>query len=263
MASGKINFPTTPIADLDGVLGQVSGKLFGVGSINAGFLVNQIMADPDGDGVESSALYAAVTGSISLAGSGGFGLAFAFSELGPLQFFVSAEVPIILEPVFTGLAISEMRLGVRFNTTIEDLQTETDFTAIAGAFKTADSRVTLTIPNHDLAVGNDFRIRNAANEAFEGNFTVLSVNGDEVTYEVDANPGSFIGDVEIVRLTITDPLDLRDTGLRAGIAPPESILDWKDQLDQAVTNQIEAGNDVWELLFKEVVFGGGVPQWGL
>ena len=61
----------------------------------------------------------------------------------------------------------------------------------------------------------------------------------------------------MVRLTITDPLDLRDTGLQSGIAPPESILDWKDQLDQAVTNQIEAGNDVWELLFKEVVFGGG------
>lgn len=263
LGSGRINFPTSPIVGLGGgggINGKVSGKLFGVGAIDAGFIVKQVMADPDGPGgplPEASALYAAVTGSITLGKSGGFGLAFAFSELGPLQFFVSAKAPTPLEPAVTGLETSAMRLGVRFNTTIEDLQTETDFMATTGNFNAANSSVTLAIPDHDLAVDNDFRIRDAGNSAFDGDFTVLTVNGDEVTYKVDAHPGGFVGSAEIVRRTITDPLDLRDKGLESGIAPPDSIEDWEDQLDQAVTNQIEAGDDVWALLFEEVVFGGG------
>ena len=86
---------------------------------------------------------------------------------------------------------------------------------------------------------------------------VVSTTEDTVTYRVKSDPGPFVGSAQIVRLTIKDPLDLRDGGLEAGIAPPDSINDWRTQLDEAVRNQLEAGDDVWARLFGEVTFGGG------
>ena len=86
---------------------------------------------------------------------------------------------------------------------------------------------------------------------------MFAVNGDEVIYEVAADPGLWVGDAEILRLTITDPFDLRDEGLESGIAPPESILVWREQLNSAVANQIQARDNIWAQLFGEVVFGGG------
>jgi Ca2+-binding RTX toxin-like protein len=247
---------------LDTLAGSISGKLFAVGSIDAGFIFRKVTVDPDQAGplLERSATYLAVEGGFSIADEdfGGrgpkFDIAFAVSNLGPLQFFVSGGPIKRFEPT-TGLTIEEVRLGVRFNATIEDLQTETDFHA-TGA--TVDgTRVTLTVPLHDLAIGDDFRIRNADNGNYNGDFTVFSINGNEVTYDVVADPGAFVGDAEIIRLTITDPLDLRDAGLESGIAPPESMSVWRAQLDAAVANQIEAGDNIWDRLFGEVVFGGG------
>ena len=257
---------------LDGLTGLISGKLFGLGSIEAGFIYQKVTVDPDGAGplAEETATYLAIEGGFSfvdlqdeggLSGGGRdlrFDIAFAFSDLGPLQFFLSGGPIKRFEPT-TGLTIEEAHLGVRFNTTIEDLQTETDFTTTVAQVEAVGSvfRVTLTIPDHDLAIGNDFRIRNADNSNYDGEFKVFAVNGDQVSYEVANDPGLFIGDAEIIRLTITDPFDLRDAGLESGIAPPDSIFVWRDQLDAAVENQIQAGDDIWARLFGEVVFGGG------
>lgn len=263
--------------DLDGLTGLISGKLFGLGSIEAGFIYQKVTVDPDGAGplAEETATYLAIEGGFSfvdlqdeggLAGGGRdlrFDIAFAFSDLGPLQFFLSGGPIKRFEPT-TGLTIEEAHLGVRFNTTIEDLQTETDFMATAASVEQIEtapgvfvSRVTLTIAGNDLAIGNDFRIRNADNSNYDGEFKVFAVNGDQVTYEVSNDPGLFIGDAEIIRLTITDPFDLRDAGLESGIAPPDDIFVWRAQLDAAVTNQIQAGDDIWAQLFGEVVLGGG------
>jgi hypothetical protein len=85
---------------------------------------------------------------------------------------------------------------------------------------------------------------------------VRAVSRNLVTYRSHLT-GDFVGDAEIVRLTITDPLDLRDEGLESGIAPPESIVVWRDQLNAAVANQIKAGDNIWAQLFGEVVIGGG------
>ena len=254
--SGDIHFPTSPITDLNGIIGNIEGELFGV-EVDGSFIVNEVTADPDGAGPlpESSALYAAVEGDVQFEDFG-FGFAFAFSELGPLQVFGHADTNIVIEPT-SGLAINNLRLGARFSTTIEDLQTETDFSATGGSFDSVNSRVTLTIPNNDLAAGNIFRVRGAGNSAFDGEFEVFEVNGNAVTFEVDADPGVFVGSAEVVRVTLTDPLDLRDSGLSSGIGAPESVEDWKLQLDQAVVSQIEAGGDVWGRLFDEFVLGGG------
>jgi hypothetical protein len=119
---------------LNGLAGHISGKLFKVGSIDAGFIYKKVTVDPDGPGdlpVET-ATYLAVEGGFSIGDEewGGRGakldIAFAFSDLGPLQFFISGGPIKRFEPT-TGLTIEEAHLGVRFNTTIEELQTETDF----------------------------------------------------------------------------------------------------------------------------------------
>ena len=256
-------------SDLDGLTGSISGKLFKVGDISAGFIYHKLTVDPDGGGQlpERSAGYLAVEGGFSIGDEiwGGrstkFDIAFAVSDLGPLQFFISGGPIKRFEPT-TGLTIEEAHLGVRFNTTIEELQTETDFVvaqqsvqveaAPAGGFL-----VTLTIEGHDFEVGNELRVKDADNSTFDGIFDVLTVNGDQVTYRMEADPGLFVGSANIIRLTITDPLDLRDEGLESGIAVPDDIFAWRDQLDLAVTNQILAGDDIWAQLFGEVVIGGG------
>jgi Ca2+-binding RTX toxin-like protein len=290
LASGKVSFSKSPIVSLTGVGGSVTGKLFFVGSLTATFILKEVTFDPDGPvgpDPEISAIYLAVSGKLSLgpaitggdddsgsgSGSGSdggdglaaFEIAFAMSELGPLQFFLSVDAPIIIEPT-TGLAISGLRAGIRFNTTIEDLQTEVDFQATAGStapvLGSTDFRVTLTIPDHDIAIGNDFRVADAGNDTYNGQFMVVSVNGDDVTYEMDFDPGLFVGSADITRLTITDPFDLRDSGLNAGVAPPDSIFEWEAQLDQAVTNQLMAvaDGDVWGLLFEKITIGGGASM---
>ena len=251
---------------LDGLGGRVTGKLFKVGSVDAGFIYQKVTADPDGLGPlgDETATYLAVTGGFSIGDEvlGGrstkLDIAFAVSELGPLHFYVSGGPIKRFEPT-TGLTLEEVNLGIRFNTTIEELQTETDFQATAATVEQVGDvwRVTLTIPDHDLVTGNEFRIREAGNANYNGDFTVFAVNGDEVIFELAADPGSLPGDAEILRLTITDPFDLRDEGLESGVAPPESILVWREQLNGAVTNQIEAGDNIWGQLFGEVVFGGG------
>jgi len=272
-------------SDLTGLTGSISGKLFGVGSLSARFIYNTVTHDPDGSGPlpERSVVYLATEGSLSLGpsitgdeddgGIASFNIAFAISELGPLQFFGSVDKSIMLEPT-TGLAISSMRVGVQFNKTIEDLQTETDFQA-TGATVTKDGDrflVTLTIDGeHDLEgptpggtrPGDEFRIHGAENDAYNSDeenrtFTVVSATESTVTYQVDRDPGEFGGDAaDIIRHTIKDPLDLRDEGLNSGVAPPADIYVWREQLDNAVTKQITDGENIWERLFDTVVFGGG------
>ena len=254
-------------SSLDGLTGHIEGKLFMIGSIEAGFIYQKVTVDPDGAGglPEETATYIAIEGGFSIGDEewGGRGakldIALAISELGPLQFYISGGPIKRFEPT-TGLTLEEVNLGVRFNTTIEELQTETDFQAIAASVEdiaTGGVRVTMNIPEHDLAIGNEFRVRDAGNDNYNRDFTVVGVNGDLVSFEVAADPGLWVGDAEVLRLTITDPFDLRDAGLDSGIAPPVSIFDWRTQLNSAVANQILAGDDIWAQLFGEVVIGGG------
>ena len=68
LISGKIDFPSSPIVNLSGITGQIAGKLFKVGSLEAGFIVNDVTVDPDGSGPlpERSAVYVAIEGSYAL-----------------------------------------------------------------------------------------------------------------------------------------------------------------------------------------------------
>jgi len=293
IAAMEAALATAMATNITGFGSTISGKLFGVGSLTATFIYKTVTYDPDGADPlpERSAVYIAIEGELSLgaaiAGDDGlasFGIAFAISNLGPLQFFASLDVPITLEPV-SGLAISSMRLGARFYTTIEELQTDTDFYTEGEAEVEDDGgysypgdaeeysyRVTLTIPGHDLEVGDEFRVLGPEGADYIGDFKVRTVNGNQIqiTYLTNANPGYIPSGTAIIRLTIKDPLDLLDDGLQS-IDPPEDMLAWIAQLDGQVRNQLEEPSalDSWSSLLDKVVFGGGaslsfdprIPDW--
>jgi Ca2+-binding RTX toxin-like protein len=252
---------------IDGVAGKISGNLFKVVSFEGGFIVKTVSYDPDGPGGQDpvSSTYLAVEAGGTLGeklGRKGKGIidksltvAFAISESGPLQFFIEGGGLKRWE-FQSGLTLEQIRLGVRFNTNIQDLQIEPDYQATAGTWDSTRNEVTLTIPDHQLAVGNELRITDAANSNYNGDFTVLAVNGDDVTFGMPFDPGAFAGSANVIKLTITDALDLDDEGLSSGIAPPDSILAWRDQLDQAVLDQLRSGAS-WANLTGDVVFGGG------
>ena len=208
---GVVTIPRNPIVDISGISGEVSGDLFGVGSLSAGFILKQISLDSFGNittldaATVETVIYGAARGAVGFGGievpvsgspgetttEGGFafGLNFAISELGPLQFFVFADVPIILEPV-SGLAISSMRGGIRFNSSIEDLQVRDPFGATAGSATLANAtqyKFTLTVPDHNLKVGDEFRVTGAGNSNYNTgteHFVVTEVDGDEISYLV-------------------------------------------------------------------------------
>jgi len=63
LASGKIRFPNSPIVGLgeeSSVAGEISGKLFGVGSLSAGFILKEVTYDPGDSSPERSAVYLAI-----------------------------------------------------------------------------------------------------------------------------------------------------------------------------------------------------------
>ncbi len=275
LVSGKISFPSSPIVGLgeegpDGVSisGQITGKLFKVGVISGDFILKKLTYTPDDGGPDRWAVYLAWSGTFIMANEpcGGRSLilecAWAISTRGPLHFYFGLGTSVILEPT-TGLTLEEAHLGVRFYTTIEGMQIETDFeTSEVGVTQDGTGyRITLTIPGHDFEVGDYLRISNSENPnnaSYNGDFEVLTVNGDQVTYWVEDDPEAFVGNAEIIRLTIKDPLDLLDVGLQS-IAPPASMADWEDQLDEAVMDQLEDTSvlDSWASLFDNVVLGGG------
>jgi hypothetical protein len=96
------------------------------------------------------------------------GFNFAVSEKGFLQYFVFSNVNIPLEPI-SGLAITELRGGVRLNSNIEDLQVREPIGTVANSGKVISVfdpqgsltgyLITLTTTGHNLKVGDEFRIR--------------------------------------------------------------------------------------------------------
>ncbi|MFV2067655.1 MAG: calcium-binding protein, partial [Pirellulales bacterium] len=253
---------------------------FGVGSIQAGFILKEVAVDATGaittqeSLIKETYVYGAVTGQLSFGGhsdgkggtQGGFGvgLNFAVSELGPLQMFVYSNVKIVLEPI-SGLAITELRGGVRFNTNLEDLQVRPPIGTSAGSVvefidpndgTDTDYRVTLETTGNNLVVGDEFRIINSTTEFLSGeaNFVVTAVDGDDITYEVEEDPGAY-GGADIKKMTISDPEDLRDPGFAS--TKDLSLGDWEAQLDQAVVNQANVDGNVWDVLFDNAVLEVG------
>ena len=143
---GKLEAGQFPITSIGSVGGSVSGTLFGL-EVNASFVLgivkfnaeNQIInadgtvttltTNPNGSVTETivtvnpdtvvkdSVMYVGVSGGAMIPGVGGVQIYIGFSSLGPLTVYLSAEVPLIIEPN-SGLAIGGFSGGVIFNYTI-------------------------------------------------------------------------------------------------------------------------------------------------
>jgi len=108
-----------------------------------------------------------------------------------------------------------------------------------------------------LKVGDEFRIINAGNPNYNSgvdNFVVTGVSGNDITYEVEVDPGAYTT-ADIRKMTISDPLDLRDPGFAS--TRDLSLSDWENQLDRAVVNQMNAGDSVWDVLIDKAVIEAG------
>jgi len=244
---------------------QVAGKIFHVGDIGGEASYHIISVDPDGDGTEQTSGYVAVKGSFQIANEdlGGrgpkFDLAFAISDLGPLQFYISkspTETPDADPPPPGTIVVESASFGVIFSKTIEQLQNDPDYvvtgptTSVAAGTKWS---VTLTIPEHDFEKDDALAIVEATSPNYVGEYTVADVDGDKVTILMDA---ALVGSASIIRRTIKDPLDLRDSGLQTGISVG-SIEEWNNSLDASVHDLIVAGDDHWAQMFGNMVIGGG------
>jgi hypothetical protein len=97
--------------------------------------------------------------------------------------------------------------------------------------------ITLTVPEHNLKVGDEFRIPIADDPDFESsgpdNFVVLAVNGDNITYRTggtgsDPDPTTTAGGTNEVRRSAFRTRSVRDQFQSVKAA----LEQWEDQLDQ-------------------------------
>jgi hypothetical protein len=122
---GLLKSGSFPITDITSVGVRIGGSAFG-GSVDGGLFLGILKLDASnkiiqpGDtqtAVARRVFYGGLEAGFSLAGTAGFKIQVGLSELGPLQIYMSASFPIILEPI-SGLAITNFRGGVTFDQTL-------------------------------------------------------------------------------------------------------------------------------------------------
>ncbi len=113
-----------PVTSLGGFGVSVGGTLFGVqaqGQLFLSTLQTDASFDPitvaPGTEPAHNYLYGGIDVGVNLDGLGGFDFRLGVSQLGPLDIFVDAQVPILLDPD-TGLTITDIHGGVEFNTSL-------------------------------------------------------------------------------------------------------------------------------------------------
>ncbi|WP_422931570.1 PKD domain-containing protein [Singulisphaera sp. PoT] len=110
-----------PIVGLSGFSVSAAGDLFGgtvSGTVIAGLIkldaLGNVMPDDSID-FSSTVFYGGIKGAFDFAGIGA-SIAVGFSEKGLLSAYLSADVPVILDPT-SGLALTDFRGGISFNAT--------------------------------------------------------------------------------------------------------------------------------------------------
>ncbi len=132
VAAGKMG-----IVDVGAVSVTIGGAMFG-GEASGSLALGVVRLDADGNQiatgdvtteVASSVFYGGIRATFSMGGVNGFSISIGLSELGPINVYISSGFPIILDPT-SGLALTNIRGGVLFNTTIPDV---TDAFELRGA----------------------------------------------------------------------------------------------------------------------------------
>ena len=155
---GALEAGKFPITDIGSFGGSVTGKLFGL-DLSASFIIGVVkfnaaggVINQDGsvinvDGsvtatggdttVAGSTFYVGVNGGATIEGLGGVTIYLGFSKLGPLEFYINAQFPLLLDPD-TGLAIGGFSAGVSFNDSIQTPGKPTDLRTIAANLNPAN-----------------------------------------------------------------------------------------------------------------------------
>ncbi len=125
--SQKIRDGEFPIIGLESASISASGNVFG-GRLDGTLALGTVIFDEQGErldpivyttdpnSIADTTLWAAISGGFTIANKAGFKLMVGVSELGLLQGYVRADVPILLDPI-SGLTIDGFRGGVTFNAT--------------------------------------------------------------------------------------------------------------------------------------------------
>jgi len=113
-----------PVTSIGGFSVSAGGELFGA-TVSGTLIAGVVAVDSSGNVVPAGSstpvahryLYGGVEASLDLAGLGGFTVMLGLSQLGPLDAFVEADVPILLDPD-SGLALTGLYAGIEFDTTL-------------------------------------------------------------------------------------------------------------------------------------------------
>ncbi len=116
-----------PITSIGGFSVSASGTLFGA-TVSGALVAGVVAVDSSGNVVPEGSstpvanryLYGGVEASLDLAGLGGFTVMLGLSQLGPLDAFIEADVPILLDPD-SGLALTGLYAGIEFDDTLPAL----------------------------------------------------------------------------------------------------------------------------------------------
>lgn len=187
-----------PITDLDAVSISVSGNAFG-GTVSGTLVIGILKLDADGNiltsfdstPVEQRILYGAVEASFEFGGTAGFEIRIGVSELGPLQVYLSVSAPVILEPI-SGLAITDFRAGVTFDSTLSDISDPFDllnseFTPAAEqtAAEWLDALQTAVADQAANSTGGDFWAVFDQPMVIQGGATLYSAYASTTTFRAD------------------------------------------------------------------------------
>ncbi|MDX5398537.1 MAG: hypothetical protein LPK92_02260, partial [Actinomycetes bacterium] len=200
-----------PIIGIDAIGVTVKGQMFG-GEVSAGLVGGILKLDSTYSiigvfdtttPVAQRVFYLGLEGTISIAGLAGFGIRLGLSELGPLQVYLSVNVPggILLEPN-SGLSINDFAGGVEFFSTLPSI--DDPFALRSSAFQlptvlTADQW--LTQLQAQVALQAKKIAENPGTSGFLAAFTSpMVITGSAKIYSIYTSQAVFNGQV-IVKIS--------------------------------------------------------------
>jgi hypothetical protein len=199
LKSGKF-----PIVDLQGVGVSISGNAFG-GQIEGALFLEVLKLDSaynviqSGDtttAVEYRVFYGGLQAGFSFAGAAGFSIQLGLSQYGPLEVYMSASIPIVLEPI-SGLSITNFRAGVDFNTTLPAV---TDPFALRGSAFQPASELTFAQWQAQLkqSVINQVKATGGGTDFWAAFTQPMKIQGGATLFSQYASQESFKADIDII-----------------------------------------------------------------
>ena len=196
LAAGRM-----PIEDVGSVSVTVSGTLFGA-AVSAQLAIGALRLDSagvainDGDTTTPVArriLYGMLRGSINFGGLSGVSIAIGVSELGPLNVYVSASSPVVLDPA-SGFAVTNFHAGVTFNASLPSITDpfqlrNTAFTPIAALtdVQWLDALKLSVVNQANAPPGGDFWSAFSQTMKIQGGATFFSIYTSTTVFHADVD----------------------------------------------------------------------------